>query len=378
MFRYDIVDVENRLHSHFNLFKIQENVGEIKQIQAEMKFDEVTFKAEMRQQFQRMTDTLNLLLPGAQPIYPAVPEYFANNNPEIIIMGGWSAPGKDTILNTVEIYDIAHGKSVQLPSMNHPRVETASCFFYNDVIVAGGYDGCVCIDNIEILQMDQYPLRWTVFQGKLPSKLSSHSLIVYQDKLLAIGGMNSGDNKTSNAIHEISLIPPHTVKRLFKMPQAIRNHRAELVNDKLFVLGGTPTGLSNDATDSVISYDFTKNERKRCEALPYHVCGMSTVTWGSMVIVIGGADKNDQVLNDVIMYETVTGKTEKLPAMIYRRYGSSAVILDDVIYVMGGWNQEQGYLNSVECLTIGNDFWIERPGMRERRRLATAVVKPRH
>jgi hypothetical protein len=315
---------------------------------------------------------------GAQAIYPAVQGYSPNNNPEVIIIGGWSAPARDTILNTVEIYNILDGKSAQLPCMNHPRVETASCVLNNDIIVGGGYDGCVCIDNIEILQMDQYPLRWTVFQGKLPSKLSSHSMIPYQDKLLVIGGMNSSDNKTSNFVHEISLLAPYTSKRLFKMPQPRRNHRAELVNDKLFVVGGTATGLSNDAMDSVISYDLTKNERKRCEALPYHVCGMSTVTWGSMIIVIGGADKNDQVLNDVIMYETVTGKSEKLPSMIYRRYGSSAVILDDVIYVMGGWNRELGYLNSVECLTIGNDFWIELPGLRERRRLATAVVKPRH
>ena len=64
--------------------------------------------------------------------------------------------------------------------------------------------------------------------------------------------------------------------------------------------------------------------------------------------------------------------------MVYRRYGSSAVILEDVIYVMGGWNQEQGYLNSVECLTIGNDFWVELAGLKERRRLASAVAKPRH
>ena len=353
----------------------------MKQTLVEMKVDEISLKAEMRQQFQRVTEMLNLFLQGNnanigdQVFYSF---YAANNNPEIIIIGGLSAPDRERVLDTVEIYSIFDGKSTRLPPMNHTRVETASCVFNNDVIVAGGFNGFTCINNIEILKMDHHPLRWTVFEGKLPSGLSSHSMIVYQDKLLVIGGMCSIDNRISNAIHEISLIPPHTTKRLFKMPQARRNHRAELVNNELFVLGGTSTGLSKDAMDSVISYDLIKNERKRCEALAYHVSGMFTVTWGSKIIVIGGTNKNGQVLNDVSMYETVTGKSEKLPSMIYRRSGCSAVILQEVIYVMGGWNQELGYLNSVECLTIGNDFWVELPGLKEKRKLATAVVKPLH
>ena len=333
-------------------------------------------KAEMKQEFQTVADILKLLLPAANVSdgARAVRGYVANNEPEIIIMGGWNYAG--TILNSVEIYNIARLMSAMLPSMNQPRVEAASCVFNKDVIVSGGFDGRACTDSIEILKMDQHPLQWRMFEGKLPVKLSSHSLIVYQDRLLIIGGMNMSENKTSNAVYELLVVPPYSSKRLFRMLQATRNHGSELVNDKLFVLGGTLTGLSKDAIDSVVSYEFAKNERKRLEALPYCVCGMSTVTWRTMIIVIGGADKNDQVLNDVIMYETVTGQSKKLPSMIHRRYGSSAVIMDEVVYVVGGWNQRHGYLNSVECLTIGNDRWIELPGMRENRRLPTAVVKP--
>ncbi|XP_028418817.1 kelch-like protein 40b [Dendronephthya gigantea] len=271
---------------------------------------------------------------------------------------------------------MTEGKSAQLACMNHPRVESASCVYNNDVIVTGGYDGRVCIESIEILSMDQQPLQWRLFDGKLPASLSSHCVVIYKDKLITIGGMNSTENKTSNAIHETSLFPPYTSKRIFKMNQARRNHSAELVDDLLFVLGGTHTGLSADSTNTVMSYDIAQKERKRCESLPYRVSGMSTVTWGNNIIVIGGADKNDRVLNSVIMYETVSGNSKFLPSMLYNRYGSSAVIVDGIVYVMGGWNQELGYLSSIECLTIGNTFWVELPGMRERRRLASAVVKP--
>ena len=348
-----------------------------------MKVDQVHFNADMKQEFQKVMGILNQLLPRAnvttraQATYPAIPDNIANNSPEVIIIGGDKGPSQFTIVNTVEIYNVASGKSTDLPPMNYPRVEAASCLFNNDVIVGGGYNGRFCTDNIEILQMDVYPLRWELFGGKLPATLCSHSLIAYQDKLLVVGGINSTENRTSNTIYELSLVAPHPSKKLFKMLEARRNHSAEVIGDKLFVLGGTSTGLSPNAMDSIVSYDLTKIKSKRCKGLPYAVCGMSTVTWGNMIIVIGGAHKSGMVMNDVIMYDTTTEKIDKMPSMVYKRYGSSAVIFGDIIYVLGGWNQEQGFLNSVECLTIGNDFWVELPIMKERRKLATAVAKPR-
>jgi hypothetical protein len=50
--------------------------------------------------------------------------------------------------------------------------------------------------------------------------------------------------------------------------------------------------------------------------------------------------------------------------------------MHDVIVVLGGWNNEERHLNSVESFTMGDDNWREQPGMKEKRRFATAVVKP--
>ena len=105
---------------------------------------------------------------------------------------------------------------------------------------------------------------------------------------------------------------------------------------------------------------------------------MSSVTWGNMIIVIGGVGKNNQVLNYVIMYDTETGRSERLPSLNRKRYGHSAVIMHDVIVVSGGENEEQGHLDSVESFTLGADGWKELLGMKEKRVWATAVVKPRN
>jgi N-acetylneuraminic acid mutarotase len=334
----------------------------------------------MRQQFEKMMIMVQQALQrnnvnnnGAEAVDPVVPD----NNQDIIIFGGYNAPGIEIVSNIVEKYSIVEGKSTQLPPMNLTRAQSGSCVYNGDVIVAGGWDGQAGTDLIEILK-NQHPLRWTMFDGKLPVKLSDHDVIVYQDKLYIIGGDNWNENKISDAIYEISLAPPYTVKLLARMLQPRTRHGAEIVNGKLFILGGSTTSFSKDPTDSVVVYDFIKNEIKPCPPLPEHVAAMSTVTWGNTIIVVGGTDKNDQILNDVIMYHSETGRSERLPSLKHKRRGASAVIMHDVIVVLGGWNKEEGYLNSVESFAMGDDQWKELPGMKEKRLWSNAVVKPRN
>ncbi|CAB4015258.1 hypothetical protein C1645_806302 [Paramuricea clavata] len=68
-----------------------------------------------------------------------------------------------------------------------------------NVIVAGGFDGQAGTDSIEILKINRHPLRWTMFDGKLPVKLAGHDATVYQDKLYIIEGHNWNEKKTSDA-----------------------------------------------------------------------------------------------------------------------------------------------------------------------------------
>ena len=179
-------------------FTIQENVDEIKQTQAEIKADQVMFKAEVRGQFERVTEMLNQLLQGrnvnnngAQAMEPLVPA----NDQDIISLGGRYGPVCDEITNTVEKFNIVEGKSTELPRMNQPRAGPASCVHNNNIMVTGGFNGQHCLDSIEPLNMNQHPLRWMMFEGKLPFKLYDHVAIVYQDKLYVIGGYNWMEKK---------------------------------------------------------------------------------------------------------------------------------------------------------------------------------------
>ena len=94
-----------------------------------------------------------------------------------------------------------------------------------------------------------------------------------------------------------------------------------------------------------------------------------------MIVVLGGRDKNGNVLNDVIMYDTETGQSERLPLLRQNRSGHCAVIMHDVIVVLGGWKKGENHLNSVETFTMGTNEWRALPGMKEKRCHGTAVVK---
>ena len=325
----------------------------------------------MKQQLEQFAKKFNRV--ADQPL-----SNFSSSNKEIIIMGGAEV---NEHKKSVSIFTPANGTYAELPPMNRPRSSPSSCAYNSDVIVAGGTDGKYYLDSIEILKINQDLPRWTISNGRLPAKLTGHVLKVYKEKLLVIGGFDNG-GKVSNEIHELALDKPYTPTLLATMPEPRMYHAAEIVNDKLFILGGRIRKDDDDDVvyddvvyDSVVLYDFIMKEFKTCPSLPEPVHFMSTVTWGKQIIVIGGVNERGSS-NDVIMYDIESGHCETLPSLRHKRSGHSSVIIEDVIFVFGGHTAEQGALTSVESFTMGSDGWKELPGMKVKRNCVTAVVKP--
>ena len=113
---------------------------------------------------------------------------------------------------------------------------------------------------------------------------------------------------------------------------------------------------------------------KRCHH--YHVPRGVCQQWRNQVVVLGGKDKDDKVLNDVFMYDCKTGKITVLPSMLEKRWGCCAVITGNTIAVMGGVNEKYNYLDSVECFTMGGSTWEYLPAMNKTRSFAVAEVLP--
>ena len=231
-------------------------------------------------------------------------------------------------------------------------------------------------DTIEILKIDEQPLKWTESPAKLPFKCGAHKTVVYQNSLIHIGGYNATEEKHSDAISQVLLTPPYPRKALCRLPQPRLYHGVEIFNNKILILGGSSTFSANSTLDTVFMDDVDKNELKQMPPLPRAVSKMATVRWGDKVVVIGGADKDNKVLSNVLMYDSKTGESNALPSMLHKRHACSAIITGNVIVVMGGWNEKDKYLSSVECFTLGGYSWEELPPMIQPRQWATAVVMP--
>ena len=158
------------------------------------------------------------------------------------------------------------------------------------------------------------------------------------------------------------------------MPQKRGFHSVAIFGDKILIVGGRETGSSGSNLRSVIMYDI-KKECQELAPLPYAVCNMAIVQCGDdNVMIMGGVDSDIQTLNKVLMYNIRTQKSHELPNMKYKRKGCVAAVVRDTVIVMEGRDEKGNYLKSVEGFRFDRNSWEELPSMHEARYRAAAVV----
>ena len=82
-------------------------------------------------------------------------------------------------------------------------------------------------------------------------------------------------------------------------------------------------------------------------------------------MIIGGIDKDSEVLNKVIIYNLKTGNSHMLPPMLHKRYGCTAVVIENTIVVLGGRDEKRKDLKSVEGFSFDRYIWEELPDMKD-------------
>ena len=298
--------------------------------------------------------------------------------PKVVIAGGRNEKG---ILNSVEMFSLINGAWTSLKQMKECRQEASSVVHNNHIFISGGYaEGFNLLKTVEKLslnavQVELSSIAWENVPVQLPGRLWGHRSVVYNGRLIIIGGFDGDKIGYSDSITEISLLPPYTSKLLATMPQRRGFHGVAIFGDKILIVAGTVRSENISAGRSVVMYDITKKECKELAPLPYPVHDVATVKWGDdNVMIMGGADNNDQPLHKVLMYNIKTQKSHELPNMKYKRRACVAVVVRDTVIVMGGSDERGNYLKSVEGFRFDRNSWEELPSMHEARWRATAVV----
>ena len=159
------------------------------------------------------------------------------------------------------------------------------------------------------------------------------------------------------------------------MPRAVDNHGAEIVNNKIYIFGGSTSIFLDSIIDNVLMFDPATSNFTELQSLPHAVSDMATVTWKDNVVVLGGIEKQGHVLDTFLLYNVTTGRHRMLTSMKKKRRGFTAVIIGNNIMVMGGLGQGAKPVNSVEYYNFDANTWTEFPAMIEARAFATAVLK---
>lgn len=351
------------------LNQLRKNFTEVTQQLEEMRLTQQRILSQRDKQMAEMRAEVKRLTVGQREIVPY-------NKEEVIVISGGFTDSSGKPLNSAEMFSLSKRRWVPLKPMTKRRAEAWSVVHRNQVIVTGGWTPENATSTLEALDTQHIPHSlWLNYPTELPHTSFAHRCVVAGDRMIWTGGWNPDEKKCFDSIHEVALAPPYTSNQVSNMPQARCLHSAELIENKLFICGGTTTNDPKDSIDSVLEYcvdDYTKPKQRR--ALMFPVCAMATVVWRDNVILLGGSDKNSQSLNTVLMYNTTTGESNVLPHMKYSRDACSAVVIRNFIVVMGGCDEKKQVLNSVEYFDFDRYSWEELSPMIEARSSASAVV----
>ena len=363
-----------------NSIKVEENVvAKIELVQQQLSKQEesnVGMKKslnEIMKQLERMTQQTSDEV-QAEQMKKEIAEGACDmeKEPKVVIAGGSSG---STTLSSVEMFSLTNGTWTRLKKMKERRLGASSVVYNDNIFVSGGYCGkrLKSIEKLSLnaVQADQ-TIPWENVPVELRGKLVGHCSVVYNGRLIVIGGFDDDKSAYSDCISEISLVSPSTSKLLATMAQKRCYHGVAIFDDKILIVGGREGNESSSSLRSVIMYDINKNECQELAPLPYSVYEMATVKWGEdNVMIMGGKDSNNQPLNKVLMYNIKTQKSHELPDMRYKRRGCVAAVVRDTVIVMGG----QGNIgNTVEGFRFDRNSWEELPPMHEARCYPTAVV----
>ena len=321
---------------------------------------------EVKVMMTQMSEKLNML----EQLYkqPSPAEGMVNTPKQDILVASGNE-GRNSNRST-EIYSWKKNYWFRVPAMNEEHVR-ASSFIHQDRLFVVAESG----DTIETLDLNKLPpLEWEIFPIELPFTRDAHQTVVCQQSVIHIGGVDCDNYNQSNLISELQLTSPGAAKELCQMPEPRAYHGAEVIEDKVLILGGLNSG--DETMDGVLEFDPTTKKCKEMPKLPFASRRMATVRWGDEVVVLGGIDKDNQSRSDVFMYNSKTGKITALPSMFEKRCACCAVITGDTIVVMGGVDDEHEILSSVECFTMGSSSWEYLPAMNDARAQAVAEVLP--
>lgn len=264
------------------------------------------------------------------------PRYGATSvvlNGYIYVLGG--ARNTNLILNTVERYDPQSKtwNDTAVPNFVQPRLDAAAIVFDGKIYLTGGRNsqGAI-IDEVEIY--DPGLNQWSSGE-KMNRERRGHSAVILNGSICVMGGFREGNDY----VDEIEWYDSSNEKWEKAETDIISprsNMFAAAVNNRFYMFGGIAVVPINSAYDATVQGGWSFSWGT-LPGLPVARGNGATAAAGSLIFIIGGIT-NSGSTNLFDIYNTQTGQFQSATPFPATRTGMSAVTLGDSIFVIGGYD----------------------------------------
>jgi N-acetylneuraminic acid mutarotase len=159
-----------------------------------------------------------------------------------------------------------------------------------------------------------------------------------------------------------------------KMPTPRTELMAEVVNDKVYVIGGVDYS-KNTQFNKVEVYDTTKNEWNRSATpMPQRIDHGAAVAYNGKIYVPGGFAKGKVPTDKLLIYDLKTNKWHEGKSLLSPRGALTAQFINGTLYIIGGVNSSQVPVNTMEAYDPKTDTWTTKKPMPTARHHLESVV----
>ncbi len=229
----------------------------------------------------------------------------------------------------------------------------------------GGYPGLNMTE-----EYDPQTDSWTT-KTAMPTARFNFAIAVFENKIYCIGGLVGSRNfyQSSSVSGAIEVYDPATDTWEIKkpMPTPMAQLEANVVNDKIYLIGGRTGGQYTTVSTNQV-YDPDSESWTEKAPVPYPVTNYASAVVDGKIYLIGGQDEfNDPMnLNVTQIYDPKQNTWSLGHPLAFALLDSAActIAFSNIVYLIGGQIGNNGSsTNAVQVYDVDNDSWVFGPSM---------------
>ena len=289
----------------------------------------------------------------------------AIHNNKLYVFGGVSGSGRlGAKTKKAEMFDPQTNSWVELPDMHCARSEFSCSVAGEDIYVIGGYKKKQNTASCDGEIFNTNTKTWSALPPMRYPK-AKHSSVTVGDMIYVFGGHRV--NGHTEAYDTVSC------KWIVKSKMKVRRYEcaSAVVSNKIFAIGGKrdfQSGTNREEEhqyhrylETMEEYDIEKDEwTVSKETMKNRRAGCSAVVVGSVIKVLGGYDEKEPVIS-IEEFDTLQRKWSGCsitPPKTPRKHFSTEITGDRSLVVIGGYDDSDLLLNSVEKYSFSKEVVI--------------------